>query len=313
MPFHSFQQTFDDIDEMCEKMQGWDIQLMPLAQGKLIHSINHFSSEYVIVQNLNIGQKAHHAGATSKDRVTFGLPSMASSIIDLNSNTINDTLVIFSQGNEFSSVSPEGYSPTAISIDRVWLRQFAISHEIPLDIETIDINNAIIQLPPNIKAHLTRLLIYIASEQNSTQAREHILQYELPLLLLQLSQQKEQFITPKAIKKITGMTKAFSFIQQHAKNPISIKQICDASHIQERSLERIFKEYFDISPNNYLRLYRLQQANIQIKQSGGKARISDIASNCGFTHLGRFSHYYANFFNELPRDTAQKVRDEFSE
>jgi len=312
MPFHSLRQTFEDIDEMCEKMHGWDMRLMPLKSGKLTHGINQFSSQYVVVQNLMIGQKAHHAGAACKHRVTFGLPSITESQVDLNSRSINDTLVIFSQGDEFSSVSPEGYSPSAISIDRTWLQQLAISHQIPIDIETIDNKNTIIPISSQMKAQLKRIFICIASEQYNIERREHLLQYELPLLLLQLSLKQEQVTTFKTLTKINGMAKAFNFIQLNSKSPITIKQICDASHIQERSLERMFREYFDITPNNYLRLYRLQQAKINIKKSKGSARVSYIASNCGFTHLGRFSNYYEKFFNELPKDTTRKSREKIA-
>ncbi|MCP4266569.1 MAG: helix-turn-helix transcriptional regulator [Candidatus Brocadiaceae bacterium] len=303
MSFHSFQQKFSDIDEMCEKMHGWNIHLLPLAQGKQTHAINHFSSKYVVVQNLRIGQKAHHVGATSKQRVTFGLPSISGTHVDLNGSPINDSLVIFSQGAEFSSVSPAGYSPTAISIDRAWLQQFAMSHELPINMETIDIKHAIIHISPKRKMQLRRLFFYIASEQYTNEARRHVLVFILPLLLLRITLENEQLKTLKLEKKIKALTLAFNFIQLNAQSPLSIKNISDASHLKERSLERAFKEYLDISPNNYLRLYRLQQARIMIKKSKGNIRITDIALICGFTHLGRFSHCYDSFFNELPRDT----------
>lgn len=311
MAFRSFQQTFEDIDELSEKMQGWDMRLMPLKTGKLIHRINQYSSRYVVIQNLMIGQKAHHAGTTSQQCVTFGLPSMTEIQVDLNNSTINEALVIFSRGDEFSSVSPEGYNPIAISIDRDWLQQFAISHQIPIDIDTIDKNNVIIPITSQIKAELKQLFIGIACEQYSHEKREHLIQFQLPLLLLKLSLMQKNIFMSEGMKNINSMTKAFKFIQLNAMSPVSLKQICSASHTQERTLERVFKAYFDISPNNYLRLYRLQQAKIEIKKSKGKARISDIALNCGFTHFGRFSNYYGSLFNELPSETARKSREMF--
>ncbi|MEH6451790.1 MAG: helix-turn-helix transcriptional regulator [Psychromonas sp.] len=308
MPFHYAHQIFDDIDEICEKINGVDIRLIPLKKGEIIHRINLFSSENVVVQNMTIGQKAHHVGVAPKNRVTFGLPSREKFQIDLNGHLINDALVIFSRGDEFSSVSPEGYNPTTISIDRNWLQQFAIFHEIPVDIEAIDSNIAVIPISPQIKTQFKRIFMCIASEKYALKAREYLIQYELPLLLLQLSFLQEKSIILKVIKKANTLERAFNFIQLNSKTSISIKQVCEASCIQERSLERGFKEYFGISPNNYLRLYRLQQAKIQIKKSKGIVKISDVALNCGFTHLGRFSNYYGDLFNELPRETMLKSR-----
>ncbi|GEA50830.1 hypothetical protein VIN01S_16340 [Vibrio inusitatus NBRC 102082] len=308
MPFHSAHQYFHDLDELYEKISGLDIRLIPLKKGGIIHRINLFSSENVIIQNLTIGQSAHHVGASPKDRVTFGLPSKEKINIDLNGNLINDSLIIFSQGGEFSSVSPEGYSPITVSIERSWLQQFAIYHEIPLDIDTIDSNIVVIPIPSQIKTQLKRVFMCIASEKYELKAREYLMQYELPLLLLQLTYLQDKINIKNATKKTNTLEKAFNFIQLNSKYSISIKEICEASCIQERSLERGFKEYFGISPNNYLRLYRLQQAKIQIRKSHGMVNVSDIALNCGFAHLGRFSNYYGDFFNELPSETVYKSR-----
>ncbi|MEH6569043.1 MAG: helix-turn-helix domain-containing protein [Halioglobus sp.] len=79
--------------------------------------------------------------------------------------------------------------------------------------------------------------------------------------------------------------------------------MCRATSTDERMLQRAFRDYLDVTPLEYLRLGRLQRARRMLMFNPSKIAISEIAFDCGFTHLGRFSGYYFQQYGELPNET----------
>ena len=56
----------------------------------------------------------------------------------------------------------------------------------------------------------------------------------------------------------------------------------------------------------FLTEQRLQNARKKLHKSHPQASVSDIAMDCGFRHLGRFSQFYWKRFGERPSDTLRK-------
>ena len=52
---------------------------------------------------------------------------------------------------------------------------------------------------------------------------------------------------------------------------------------------------------------RLTAARVELQKSDGSASISEIASRCGLTHLGRFATEYRTAFGELPSATRRRA------
>jgi transcriptional regulator GlxA family with amidase domain len=81
-----------------------------------------------------------------------------------------------------------------------------------------------------------------------------------------------------------------------------VQDISLASGIGVRALQLCFRERFRMGPMEYLRLRRLHEARAVLgRGSPGSVTVTDVALLCGFSHLGRFSHYYRSTFGETPR------------
>ncbi len=84
----------------------------------------------------------------------------------------------------------------------------------------------------------------------------------------------------------------------------SITDICVELDVSERTLQYAFRRYVDMSPNTYLRVFRLNQVRSFLRISDPQATtVTKIAMKFGFLHLGRFSADYKKLFNEHPSTT----------
>jgi transcriptional regulator GlxA family with amidase domain len=82
--------------------------------------------------------------------------------------------------------------------------------------------------------------------------------------------------------------------------------LCEAAFMSWRSLDRAFKERFGIGPKRYLMYYRLAQLRRQLKNAPPDSRVSKIANEWGFWHMGQLASDYKKLFEELPSETLRK-------
>lgn len=84
--------------------------------------------------------------------------------------------------------------------------------------------------------------------------------------------------------------------------PIALEDLARAGGVSARTLHIYCKRQYGVGPMEWLRNLRLDVARDRLQQSR-TAQVTDVATECGFGHLGRFAAYYRERFGELPRDT----------
>jgi len=85
---------------------------------------------------------------------------------------------------------------------------------------------------------------------------------------------------------------------------IRMEDLCRETGVGVRTLQRCFREYFDLTVTEYLKAVRLDAAQRDLNAAtAGEDQVTEIALAHGFTHLGRFSVEYRKRFGELPRET----------
>lgn len=97
---------------------------------------------------------------------------------------------------------------------------------------------------------------------------------------------------------------AAAYIHSHWADPVRLDALVRASGVSMRSLHAGFRKYYGVSPMTYLRNVRLDQARLRLKREGsGDVTVTEVALECGFTHLGKFAGAYRERFGELPSET----------
>ncbi|MBK5437569.1 AraC family transcriptional regulator [Pseudomonas sp. TH32] len=96
------------------------------------------------------------------------------------------------------------------------------------------------------------------------------------------------------------------FAQRVQDEDIGVLDLCNHLRISRRTLQYSFEDVLGMTPLNYLRSVRLNMAR-KLLMSSPQDTIQGAALDSGFSHLGRFSKYYQDFFGELPSETVSRL------
>lgn len=86
-------------------------------------------------------------------------------------------------------------------------------------------------------------------------------------------------------------------IGKHYADIQSIRELCDAFYISQASLERLFRQYMQIKPYQYILQTRLAHACRLL--SGGES-VSVVAAKCGFSDCSHFIAVFKKKFGVTP-------------
>ncbi len=100
-----------------------------------------------------------------------------------------------------------------------------------------------------------------------------------------------------------GVQLALDYMRHQAQEGISISDLCDATGVSWRTLDRGFRETFGIGPKAYLNRLRLGRARSDLLRYSKDLSVADAANAWGFWHMGQFAKDYRAMFGELPSAT----------
>ena len=104
-------------------------------------------------------------------------------------------------------------------------------------------------------------------------------------------------------KEIDCIHDARTILLQNLDNSPSIKTLAKTVGIGDRKLQQGFKEIYGTTVFNYLHNYRLEQAQLMLRE--GNLSVATVANNIGYTHLGHFSAAFKRKFGISPRECLQ--------
>jgi len=96
---------------------------------------------------------------------------------------------------------------------------------------------------------------------------------------------------------------AQDYIESHYQEAVHIEDLCRISGVGVRTLQRYFREYFDVPMSQYLKTVRLDSARRELVVADSlETSVTTIAMTHGCTHLGRFSVEFHERFDTSPHD-----------
>jgi transcriptional regulator GlxA family with amidase domain len=102
---------------------------------------------------------------------------------------------------------------------------------------------------------------------------------------------------------------AEDMIRAQSDDAVSMLSIAEALGVSLRSLQLAFSEVHDgMNPREFLIRVRLEKARARLLAAQVDAKVTTIAMDCGFFHLGRFAQAYARLYRELPSETLARRR-----
>ena len=110
------------------------------------------------------------------------------------------------------------------------------------------------------------------------------------------------------------LIKIIKEIERHYQNSIlSVEFIATNIAVSERQIYRIFKDYLNIPPASFIKIYRLEKALLFIKRG---ETLGNIAFLVGFSSHSYFSHCFKSRFGKTPTEFIKslnnKTRQDFN-
>ena len=101
-----------------------------------------------------------------------------------------------------------------------------------------------------------------------------------------------------------AMRRFHRVLDENPDKPIYLPKICAAIRVPARTLRHYCQDHLGISPHQYLELRRLHMARQRLSaENSNRTTVTEVATELGFWHFGRFASKYARVFGELPSQT----------
>ena len=115
----------------------------------------------------------------------------------------------------------------------------------------------------------------------------------------------EHLTVSKARTRVARL--AHDYIEDHYAEAVHLADLCRVTGVGCRTVQRSFREYFDITVSDYLKTVRLDSARRQLASANQEeTSVTRIALDSGYEHLGRFSVDFHRRFGQLPRDVLKQ-------
>ena len=111
---------------------------------------------------------------------------------------------------------------------------------------------------------------------------------------------RQPSIDPRDVKR------AVDYLESHLDLPVTMADLVAASQVAGRTLIQHFRDFKGTSPMRYLREARFARVRRELLAADPEESVTRIASDWGFTHLGRFAVEYRRRFGECPSDTLRR-------
>ena len=108
------------------------------------------------------------------------------------------------------------------------------------------------------------------------------------------------------------LTRAREYIEEHLTESITMADLCRYTGASLSTIDKVFRRELQMPPTVYIRTRRLDVVRrvLANDESNGEY-ISQIATDHGFSHLGRFSVAYREFFGISPSEEREAARTRF--
>lgn len=94
------------------------------------------------------------------------------------------------------------------------------------------------------------------------------------------------------------LIEAVKLMEANIEEPLAFTEIARLVGLSERQLQRVFKEYLNVSPRDYYRSVRLRHARELLRW--GNDFVGDVSARCGFPSACTFSKAYRKEFGHAP-------------
>ncbi len=123
---------------------------------------------------------------------------------------------------------------------------------------------------------------------------------ELPHTYSRLYQDIAGRTVPQSVARVKD------YIFANFQEDLGLRELALIAGCSIRSLQSAFAREMGITPTRYIRQIRLEHAHRLLQSKDSGHGVTEAALAAGFTHMGKFSRYYKQYFSQLPSQTLKQ-------
>ncbi len=314
-PIQVFQQTFSSFDELAEVSSRSDLDWRQLDGGRLDAMLLKAASVNATFEHVGFNRRFAQRGGSPSGRLTLGLIEKNVGEIGWCSRTVStDDLLVFSPKGDNECVSRPGFQGNLMSYPEEHLAQIAEGLELSLDLTQYREGGIALRVDSDgldeLRRRLHQLYQDVATDREGANRKRinHELEKEIPVRLVRLlgTNPDSHSVLIDGVR-VRAARNARDFMDAHAEESPTILEVSRAVGVSWRTLNYAFREFFGVTPKEYLQATRLNGARKQLRRRGPGSNVADIANDWGFWHMGQFAADYKRQFDELPSATLKRA------
>ncbi|SFV14945.1 helix-turn-helix domain-containing protein [Pseudoduganella namucuonensis] len=317
-PTHIQRWKTDDIEEQSGLLHGWEQEYRQLSCGKFTGNVSTARGPRMTILGESTNQSLHESIVPPAGELVFGLVLNRDNALQVNRREVSTSALLVLEGGTQYDFCTDG------STD---LLGFSMEREVFFDNDQGRhaelLRNAIRQNVVPLEPGATMMLRQFWLMLSQILQREETWPSSMPLSLLaetalnnillalnMSSLQPGESLPQSSERQALVVQRAIRYMRTNLERDFSIADVCNATHVSQRTLQYHFENCLKMSPQQYLKVLRLNTARSMIRKLGearaGKAAptsIAEIAARCGYAHASRFAGDYKRQFGDLPSET----------
>ncbi|MEH0689167.1 helix-turn-helix domain-containing protein [Vibrio cholerae] len=290
----------NDANQQAGQLINWHQEYDQLSEGHFSGMIQErrFRHLHVFREDSN---RSLRQQCSIEEGIWLGL-SVEANAITVNQRPMNASDILVRDSNsEFELVTPRDYAIYGIVAD-----QSVLDHVLyETDHQGSGLSPALLGITDESSANLLRryLSVLLNPERHVWSAHTHqrLLCDFISELLSHSSAPTPRVVASQQQRIIQS---AIDYVTQAPSHrPITVSDLCQATHVSRRTLQYAFEHYCQVSPKQYIKRVRLNQVRRALQAPLEDGSISDIAFRFGFYHMGEFGRSYRQLFGESPSHT----------
>lgn len=299
---------FTEFDLFKHAAAYWDLDFRLLSK-------NDFSSDLALYSNNNfqIGRtalrgKIEQKGLCPKGFRSFVIPvDYHNDFYWLNKKVSGNQLLIFPKNGILDGVSDDNFDVYVVSIEEQYLRNTIDKLCYKNISKLLNENEQRLFIDKRFSGQFQLMASEFMQECKNGNLHDNPffpekVDHIIHSLLRYLEHQNLSLKNVISRKRDIALGKSVEFINESIDDNINIATLCQLSGVSERTLDYAFKEKYQVSPKDYIKALKLHKIRSELLSSED-VKISSLAAQYGFWHMGQFAADYKKWFGVLPSQT----------
>lgn len=307
----------ENFEEFSEAVSGWDFDFRQMTAGKSEASVLQIGRPEFTLSRFFLEQAYEQHAGLPPDTLTFGIQEAGvNEVVTPVGLMQQDDILCLPSGRELVAFTQPQFKAHTVSISEALINDVAESCGLQrvgfVGHPTQQVHRCAPEKMEVLRKTLRNFSRSLEQIKKARNCSEIFLDLEFRLIQQILLTASESRPSDKLrISKIkwARLQRALDFIDANTDKPITVLELARETGSTVRTLEYIFRGYFDVTPKAYLKSRRMTAVRRELHAvSDRKVTVTEIANRWGFWHLGRFAADYQRFFGELPSATLNGTR-----